>query len=1089
MIYACCDEKRKAAVLGNPLLNGIDYLEVLDHQAPAGSPRQQTLLVHCLNPLNPLLKNLTAQNVLIEGGESVTNLTALWIAPALLPPPLATAGENTYFAKLPKPRNVLVIRTNVAGDFSPYRLQLVNDATQAAQDSFEVTEALSGFDPQLTEVTFSFKVECGPDFDCAPAPMPCAPQLPPPPPINYLAKDYGSFRTVILDRLNQLLPSWQATSEADIGIVLAELIAYVGDQLSYQQDAVATEAYLLTARSRISLRRHALLVDYTISDGCNARAFMQLNVSTQLLLDRTQARFYTLVPGEPAQLTGNEQAALAAGVVVFEPMQDAELYPEHNQMQFYSWGDANCCLPQGATEATLFGNYPNLQPGDLLVFQEVMGPQTGFAGDADIRHCCVVRLTAVATTDAFGNPLVDPLFEAGTGATIISASQPPTPVTEIQWSAEDALPFALCVSSKFLTADGIEKQITGVSVAYGNVVLADQGLTMPAFALDPVPAPTLFQPPSTINRCNPAQAAAFPVFYRPQLPTGPLTQAVALPLVGAPVTPNPVPLSAKGYVSLEDGTGLVALMAKPKQLSQWPQYFGVKAALNPANNGNFDLTVVYQPQASSGVVLEAFANLTLTPGAPNNAATQINAQSRLLVAPPTQPAPPSGGGNPTSFPASPTPLSSSGAITLSDGAGNSYLSVVPASLASWPPQFALLAQGNLALPTRFNLQLYYLPPTGGGIGVTLPVLVEAFDNLSLATIDAGVASNLVSLLSFELGPNPNLSADALMSYDAHQAAPAITLSAGGVTWTPAPDLLAAGPTDPNFVVEVESDSVAHLRFGDSTNNINGATPAAGTVFTASCRIGNGTAGNVGADSLTRFQPYPGVVSCTNPLPATGGIDPETTEQIRRRAPQAFVTQERAVTVSDYATVTQEASSQIEDAAAELRWTGSWHTAFIAAEPKSGGDLSPALRRSLYQFVNRFRLAGQDIKIESPNYIPLEITLNICVDPNYFQRDVETSVKQALTGGNAAAGQPPLFAPGSFELGQTVYLSPIYAAAHSVAGVCTVAASVFQPQDVGATDFYLRRGEIPLGPFQVARLDNDPSLPNHGRLTLVMTGGK
>ena len=29
-----------------------------------------------------------------------------------------------------------------------------------------------------------------------------------------------------------------------MGIALAELIAYVGDQLSYQQDAVATEAYL-----------------------------------------------------------------------------------------------------------------------------------------------------------------------------------------------------------------------------------------------------------------------------------------------------------------------------------------------------------------------------------------------------------------------------------------------------------------------------------------------------------------------------------------------------------------------------------------------------------------------------------------------------------------------------------------------------------------------------------------------------------------------------------------------------------------------------------------------------------------------------
>ncbi len=36
VIYACCNENRRAAVLGNPTLNGIDYLEVLDHEASGG---------------------------------------------------------------------------------------------------------------------------------------------------------------------------------------------------------------------------------------------------------------------------------------------------------------------------------------------------------------------------------------------------------------------------------------------------------------------------------------------------------------------------------------------------------------------------------------------------------------------------------------------------------------------------------------------------------------------------------------------------------------------------------------------------------------------------------------------------------------------------------------------------------------------------------------------------------------------------------------------------------------------------------------------------------------------------------------------
>ena len=59
------------------------------------------------------------------------------------------------------------------------------------------------------------------------------------------------------------MPDWQERHVPDLGIALVEVLAYVGDYLSYYQDAVATEAYLDTARRRISVRRHARLVDYT----------------------------------------------------------------------------------------------------------------------------------------------------------------------------------------------------------------------------------------------------------------------------------------------------------------------------------------------------------------------------------------------------------------------------------------------------------------------------------------------------------------------------------------------------------------------------------------------------------------------------------------------------------------------------------------------------------------------------------------------------------------------------------------------------------------------------------------------------------
>ena len=83
----------------------------------------------------------------------------------------------------------------------------------------------------------------------------------------------------MLDRLSLLAPGWSERSAADLGVALVELLAYAADNLSYRQDAIANEAYLATARQRVSVRRHARLVDYALHEGCNARAWVHLKVA------------------------------------------------------------------------------------------------------------------------------------------------------------------------------------------------------------------------------------------------------------------------------------------------------------------------------------------------------------------------------------------------------------------------------------------------------------------------------------------------------------------------------------------------------------------------------------------------------------------------------------------------------------------------------------------------------------------------------------------------------------------------------------------------------------------------------------------
>ena len=504
MIYHCCDQLRRNAVDAHATLNGIDYLEVVDNDAPTFALRQITLLLRLLKPVPA---SLTKAQVRIEGGERVRDIGIEWVAPASAPPASVSAAEQALYAALREPDHVLLVRVDAYGDHSTYTLRLVRSALDDAPPP--------GFDPRLAEVAFSFKVECPSDFDCKRVVV--GPDDPAPAPvIDYLAKDYASFRRLILDRITQLVPGWRERSAADLGVTLAELIAYAGDQLSYRQDAVATEAYLETARLRTSLRRHALLVDYHLHDGCNARVWLHLTAdAANVAMSSAATRFYTRLPGATPRLTPatpGDEAALRTRPVIFEPLHDAVLHAAHNELKFYAWGDRRCCLPKGAIRATLSGHQSALSAGDVLLFEEVLGPATGESGDADPAHRHVVRLTSVQfnSPDDPAEPLTDPL----TGEEI----------TEIAWAAEDSLPFHLCISS-VTDSDHDDIYLANLSVARGNMVLADQGYTLPdAKPLGEVPPARLAYPSDRDgSHCDGGVPMEIPPRFNPIVAQGPLT--------------------------------------------------------------------------------------------------------------------------------------------------------------------------------------------------------------------------------------------------------------------------------------------------------------------------------------------------------------------------------------------------------------------------------------------------------------------------------------------------------------------------------------------------------------------------------------
>jgi hypothetical protein len=201
-------EDRLTVLCGQDVLTGIDFVMV-DNPAD-----QKVLRVYFLkNPpdlTDPWIVDPLPETLRIwapSGGRSVAEpeiLNAEWITPD---------GERTY----------LEITVAEPGDFSRYRLSITHDRV----------------DYYFSQVDFSFKQACPSTLDCK---LPAADSCPEPEDgfeLNPLARDFTSLRRALLDQTVQRYPTWTSRSDADVGVMMLELMAALGDEFNAAARALA----------------------------------------------------------------------------------------------------------------------------------------------------------------------------------------------------------------------------------------------------------------------------------------------------------------------------------------------------------------------------------------------------------------------------------------------------------------------------------------------------------------------------------------------------------------------------------------------------------------------------------------------------------------------------------------------------------------------------------------------------------------------------------------------------------------------------------------------------------------------------------
>ncbi|MCP4678751.1 MAG: t4-like baseplate wedge [Deltaproteobacteria bacterium] len=268
------------------------------------------------------------------------------------------------------------------------------------------------------------------------------------------------------------------------------------------------------------------------------------------------------------------------------------------------------------------------------------------------------------------------------------------------------------------------------------------------------------------------------------------------------------------------------------------------------------------------------------------------------------------------------------------------------------------------------------PPTATGIVEHSQTHAQLFDSRGLANLDVA------------LGHTPYLDGSAVVS-------------ATNGSYTEQDSLLSSGPNDRHYIVLVDQNDRATVRFG---NGANGAPPT-GTI-SVTYKTGGGASGNVEPSSLVVaegvFQDihgHPVQVSATNPEPASGGTDRQSVASAKLLAPESLRALTRTVAREDF----EIHAKQVPGVARALMLTSnedasiSENSGVLYVVPQGGGAPTPALKNNVLHMVTEtypctltFQASVQD-----PVYKTVDIEARVYLRQGYDPIVVRERIKSRL----------------------------------------------------------------------------------------------
>jgi predicted phage baseplate assembly protein len=330
--------------------------------------------------------------------------------------------------------------------------------------------------------------------------------------------------------------------------------------------------------------------------------------------------------------------------------------------------------------------------------------------------------------------------------------------------------------------------------------------------------------------------------------------------------------------------------------------------------------------------------------------------------------------------------------------------------------------------------------------------------------------------------------------------PVLELLVDAQPWSQVEHLSGSQSFDTHYVAGADEDGRLWLQFGDGVHGrevpLDPVSGAPEVELELRYAVGDPLAGNCARDTLTEaLAPTPGSadedawralgtpVQVTNCIPGSGGQAPEPKEAARLRIPASLRhgPLQRAVSLEDYATL---AKGLPEVARATARAIdGPFNGVEVLVDPEHRAGLDEPLRGRVQAALEAGRMAARETWVVGPTYVPLEVELSVCPEPGQLPHRLRDRVDAALRPGSAE--RPGFFHPDRLSFGQDLRLSELLAVVQGLPGVRSVKALRCRRQ--GSVDDPRVMDRIVLAGTEVARLDADPEVPEHGTLVVRVVG--